>query len=60
MAKIDKHGLEEIRLMIETPLQGLAEQLDKKNKLDPNIGDILAFLFDNLQKIGEDPWEIVD
>jgi len=32
MAKIDKHGLEEIRLMIETPLQGLAEQLDKKNK----------------------------
>ena len=60
MAKIDKHGLEEIRLMIETPLQGLAEQLDKKNKLDSNIGDILAFLFDNLQKIGEDPWEIVD
>tara|TARA_Y100000310_G_scaffold4748_1_gene5668 strand:+ start:1456 stop:1638 length:183 start_codon:yes stop_codon:yes gene_type:complete len=60
MAKIDKHGLEEIRLMIETPLQGLAEQLDEKNKLDSNIGDILAFLFDNLQKIGEDPWEIVD
>jgi hypothetical protein len=60
MAKIDKHGLEEIRLMIETPLQGLAELLDKKNKLDSNIGDILAFLFDNLQKIGEDPWEIVD
>ncbi len=60
MAKIDKHGLEELRLKIETPLQALAEQLDDKQKLDSNIGEILAFIFGNIQSIGEDPWEIVD
>ena len=53
--KIDKQGLEEIRLTIETPFQALAEQLSGKNCLDKQTSEIVSFIFENLAKIGEEP-----
>ena len=58
--KIDKHGLEEIRLTIETPFQALAEQLSDKNCLDKQTSEIVTFIFENLSKIGEEPWDVIN
>ena len=58
--KIDKQGLEEIRLTIETPFQALAEQLNDKNCLDKQTSQIVSFIFENLAKIGEEPWDVTN
>ena len=58
--KIDKQGLEEIRTTIETPFQALAEQLSDKNCLDKQTGEIVTFIFENLSKIGEEPWDVIN
>ena len=58
--KIDKQGLEEIRLTIETPFQALAEQLSDKNYLDKQTSEIVSFIFENLSKLGEEPWDVID
>ena len=58
--KIDKQGLEEIRLTIETPFQALAEQLSGKNCLDKQTSEIVSFIFENLSKLGEEPWDVID
>ena len=58
--KIDKQGLEEIRLTIETPFQALAEQLNDKNCLDKQTSEIVSFIFENLAKIGEEPWDVTN
>ena len=58
--KIDKQGLEEIRLTIETPFQALAEQLSNKNCLDKQTSEIVTFIFENLSKLGEEPWDVID
>ena len=58
--KIDKQGLEEIRTTIETPFQALAEQLSDKNCLDKQTSEIVTFIFENLSKIGEEPWDVID
>mgnify|MGYP003145027257 CR=1 FL=1 len=56
--KIDKHGLEEIKNTIETPFRALAEQLSEKNCLDKSTSEIVTFIFANLAKIGEEPWDV--
>ena len=58
--KIDRQGLEEIRTTIETPFQALAEQLSDKNCLDKQTSEIVTFIFENLSKLGEEPWDIID
>ena len=58
--KIDKQGLEEIRLTIETPFQALAEQLNDKNCLDKQTSETVSFIFENLAKIGEEPWDVTN
>ena len=58
--KIDKAGLEEIRLTIETPFRSLAEQLSEKGCLDKQSAEIVTFIFSNLDKLGEEPWTITD
>ena len=58
--KIDKQGLEEIRLTIETPFQALAEQQSDKNYLDKQTSEIVSFIFENLAKIGEEPWDVTN
>lgn len=58
--KIDKSGLEEIKLTIETPFRALAEQLSDKNCLDKQTAEIVTFIFSNLDKLGEEPWTITD
>ena len=58
--KIDRQGLEEIRTTIETPFQALAEQLSDKNCLDKQTSEIVSFIFENLSKLGEEPWDVID
>ena len=58
--KIDRQGLEEIRTTIETPFQALAEQLSNKNCLDKQTSEIVTFIFENLSKLGEEPWDVID
>jgi len=58
--KIDVNGIEEIRSTIETPFQALAEQLDQKNCLDKQTSEIVTFIFQQLSKLGEEPWKIID
>tara|TARA_A100000172_G_C3030238_1_gene106377 strand:- start:456 stop:638 length:183 start_codon:yes stop_codon:yes gene_type:complete len=58
--KIDRQGVEEIRTIIETPFQALAEQLSDKNCLDKQTSEIVTFIFENLSKIGEEPWDVID
>jgi hypothetical protein len=58
--KIDKSGLEEIKLTIETPFRSLAEQLSDKNCLDKQTSQIVSFIFENLAKIGEEPWDVTN
>ena len=58
--KIDKQGLEEIKSTIETPFNALAGQLDKKGLLDKQTAEIVTFIFENINKLGETPWEITD
>ena len=59
--KIDKSGLEEIKLTIETPFRALAEQLSDKNCLDKQSSEIVTFIFEQLARIGEtDQWNIID
>ena len=58
--KIDRQGLEEIRTTIETPFQALAEQLSDKNCLDKQTSEIVTFIFENLSKIGEEPWDVIN
>ena len=58
--KIDRQGLEEIRTTIETPFQALAEQLSDKNCLDKQTSEIVTFIFENLSKLGEQPWDVID
>ena len=58
--KIDKNGLEEIRLTIETPFRSLAEQLSENGCLDKQSAEIVTFIFSNLDKLGESPWTITD
>jgi len=58
--KIDRQGLEEIRTTIETPFQALAEQLSDKNCLDKQTSEIVTFIFENLSKLGEEPWDVID
>ena len=58
--KIDRNGIEEIQNTIETPLSALAEQLSDKGVLDHQLAEIVTFVLGNLQKLGDEPWEIVD
>ena len=58
--KINKLGLEEIQTTIETPFKALAEQLNDKNCLDKQTTEIVSFIFENLAKIGEEPWDVID
>ena len=58
--KINKLGLEEIQTTIETPFKALAEQLSDKNCLDKQTTEIVSFIFENLAKIGEEPWDVID
>ena len=58
--KIDRQGLEEIRTTIETPFQALAEQLSDKNCLDKQTSEIVTFIFENLSKLGEEPWDVIN
>ena len=58
--KIDVNGIEEIKSSIETPFQALAQQLDAKNCLDKQTGEIVTFIFEQFSKLGEEPWKIID
>ena len=58
--KIDVNGIEELKSTIETPFQALAQQLDEKNCLDKQTGEIVSFIFEQFAKLGEEPWEIID
>jgi hypothetical protein len=58
--KIDKNGLEEIKLTIETPFRTLTEQLSEKGCLDKQSAEIVTFIFSNLDKLGESPWTVTD
>ena len=58
--KIDVNGIEEIKSTIETPFQALARQLDEKDCLDKQTAEIVTFIFEQLSKLGEEPWEIID
>tara|TARA_R100000789_G_scaffold8857_1_gene12879 strand:+ start:94 stop:273 length:180 start_codon:yes stop_codon:yes gene_type:complete len=58
--KIDIQGIEELKGGIETPFTALAEQLSEKGVLDEQLGEIVTFIFSNLSKLGEEPWEIID
>ena len=58
--KIDINGIEEIKSTIETPFQALAQQLNEKNCLDKQTGEIVSFIFEQFAKLGEEPWEIID
>ena len=57
--KIDVNGIEELKSTIETPFQALAEQLNEKGCLDDSTSEIVTFIFEQLNKLGEDPWEII-
>jgi hypothetical protein len=59
--KINQQGIEEIKNTIETPLIGLANNLDKKGQLTTDISEIVTFILKNIQKL-EDPnsqWETI-
>jgi len=58
--KIDANGIEEIRNTIETPLTALAEKMSDKGVLDHQLAEIVTFVLGNLQKVGSEPWEVVD
>jgi len=58
--KIDIKGIDELKSTIETPFRALAEQLDTKDCLDKQTSEIITFIFENLAKLGESPWEIID
>ena len=58
--KIDINGIEEIKSTIETPFQALAQQLDEKDCLDKQTAEIVTFIFEQLSKLGEEPWEIIE
>ena len=58
--KIDVNGIEEVKSMIETPFQALAQQLDEKNCLDKNTAEIVSFIFEQFSQLGEEPWKIID
>ena len=58
--KIDINGIEEIKSTIETPFQALARQLDEKDCLDKQTAEIVTFIFEQMSKLGEEPWEIID
>ena len=58
--KIDINGIEEIKSTIETPFQTLAQQLDEKGCLDKQTAEIVTFIFEQLSKLGEEPWEIIE
>ena len=58
--KIDINGIEEIKSTIETPFQALAQQLDEKDCLDKQTAEIVTFIFEQLSKLGEEPWKIID
>jgi hypothetical protein len=56
--KIDRQGVEEIQHTIETPFRSLAEKLSDQGCLNKQTSEIVAFIFENLSKIGEEPWEV--
>ena len=58
--KIDRQGIQEIKSALETPFQALAQQLDNKGCLDKQTGEIVTFIFEQFQSIGETPWEVID
>ena len=58
--KIDVNGIEELKSTIETPFQALAQQLDEKNCLDKQTGEIVSFILGQFAKLGEEPWEIIN
>jgi hypothetical protein len=58
--KINVQGIEEIQNTIEKPFQTLAEQLSEKNCLDKQSSEIVTFIFEQISKIGENPWEVID
>ena len=58
--KIDVNGIEELKSTIETPFQALAEQLNEKGCLDDSTSEIVTFIFEQLNKLGENPWEVID
>ena len=57
--KIDRQGIEEIKSTIETPVRALAERLESKNKLDKKSAEIINFILKNINKIGEDMWNVL-
>ena len=58
--KINVQGIEEIQNTIGKPFQTLAEQLSEKNCLDKQSSEIVTFIFEQISKIGENPWEVID
>ena len=58
--KFDSNGLQDLKSTIETPFQALAEQLSNKNCLDKQTSEIVSFIFENLAKIGEEPWDVTN
>jgi hypothetical protein len=58
--KINVQGIEEIQNTIQKPFQTLAEQLSEKNCLDKQSSEIVTFIFEQISKIGENPWEVID
>ena len=57
--KIDRQGIEEIKSTIETPVRALAERLESKKKLDKKSAEIINFILKNINKIGEDMWNVL-
>ena len=57
--KIDVQGIEEIKSTIETPFQTLAQQMSDKGVMDKELSEIVTFIFEKINSLGEEPWEIV-
>ena len=59
--KIDQNGVEEIKNTIETPLIGLANNLDKKGQLTTDISEIVTFILKNIQNLEDtnSKWKII-
>lgn len=57
--KIDRQGIEEIKSTIETPVRALANKLNEEKKLDKKSAEIVNFILKNINKIGDDMWNVL-
>tara|TARA_R110000824_G_scaffold127090_2_gene287042 strand:+ start:633 stop:812 length:180 start_codon:yes stop_codon:yes gene_type:complete len=58
--KIDKEGIEEIKNLIENPVVALATLLSERGQLDHEASEIVTFTLENIQKLGNEQWKIVE